>query len=92
MLSCKDATRLVSEHLDRKLPFWRRAGLRLHVLLCRGCSRYTQQIKKIDQAVSSHYRADPASRTRERISDSARERIKASLCSTPSDGDSQRDE
>ena len=59
MLSCKEATRLVSEGLDRQLPFWRRLGLRLHVVMCRGCSRYTRQIKALNQLISDHYAGDP---------------------------------
>lgn len=79
MLSCREATRLVSEKLDRDMPFWRRLGLRLHVLMCRGCSRYTRQVKTLDRVVSEHYRSDPPPAGPECLSDDSLEQIKTSL-------------
>ena len=37
MLSCKEATQLMSQRLDRELPAAQRLGLWLHLLICRGC-------------------------------------------------------
>lgn len=88
MLSCKEATRLVSEKLDRDLPLWRRLGLRLHVLMCRGCSRYTRQVKTLDRVVSEHYRSDPPPAGPECLSDNSLERIKTSLHSVKPDAES----
>jgi hypothetical protein len=42
MMSCKEATLLMSQNLDRRLGLMERIGLRLHVLICIGC-RNTQQ-------------------------------------------------
>ena len=42
--NCKEATRLVSESLDRKLPFHQRIGIRIHLLMCKFCSRYEKQL------------------------------------------------
>ncbi len=61
MLSCKEATRLVSEKLDADLPFWQRLSLRLHVLMCRACSRYTRQVTMLDRTIVEHYRIDQPS-------------------------------
>ena len=44
MFNCKDATRLVSESIDRKLPFHQRIGIRIHLLMCKFCSRYEKQL------------------------------------------------
>jgi hypothetical protein len=41
-LTCKQATELVSQGLDRDLAFGERARLRLHLLICNGC-RATRQ-------------------------------------------------
>jgi hypothetical protein len=79
MLSCKEATRLVSEQLDRELPFWKRFSLRLHVAMCRACSRYMRQVEALDGAVSEHYRSEQPAQVTERLSDDALERIAASL-------------
>lgn len=43
MLSCKEATRLMSETLDRPLSLRERMALRLHTLICSGCQRARQQ-------------------------------------------------
>lgn len=37
MLSCKEATERMSQGMDRTLSFRERTGLRLHLLICRGC-------------------------------------------------------
>lgn len=37
MLSCKEATELISQGMDRRLSLAERMGLRLHLLICRGC-------------------------------------------------------
>ena len=79
MLSCKEATQLVSEGLDRELPFWRRLGLRLHVVMCRGCSRYTRQIKALNRLISDHYAGDPPAEVSEQVSQDAVQHIKSSL-------------
>ena len=89
MLSCKEATRLVSEQLDRKLPFWKRVSLRMHVVLCRGCSRYRRQITTLDRVVADHYRFDEPAETSERLPDNALQRIKSSLRSSASSSDSE---
>lgn len=44
MLSCKDASRLMSEGLDRDLDLSQRTGLRLHLLICSACSRVKTQL------------------------------------------------
>ncbi len=51
---CKTATRLHSASLDRELPWHQRFGLRLHLLLCKWCRRYTQQVTFVQQAVQTH--------------------------------------
>ena len=87
MLSCKEATQLVSEGLDRELPFWRRMGLRLHVVMCRGCSRYTRQIKALNRLISDHYAGDPPAEVSEHVSQDAVQHIKSSLRhATPREG------
>ncbi len=38
MMNCKEATQLMSQGMDHKLSLRERMGLRLHVLICRGCA------------------------------------------------------
>ncbi|NJD36315.1 MAG: zf-HC2 domain-containing protein [Betaproteobacteria bacterium] len=44
MLSCQEATQLMSQEQDRSLTLAERLGLRLHVLICTGCSNYRRQM------------------------------------------------
>lgn len=37
MMNCKEATQLMSQDLDRKLSLVERLGLKLHLLICKGC-------------------------------------------------------
>ena len=79
MLSCKEAARLVSEGLDRKLPFWRRVSLRFHVVMCRGCSRYKRQITALNKLIADHYREASPAEVSEHVSQDAVQHIKSSL-------------
>jgi len=55
MLTCKEATALMSQGLDRKLTFAERFGLRLHVLICRGC-RATERHLEFLRTVTTAWR------------------------------------
>jgi hypothetical protein len=44
MLTCKEVTALVSESLDRRLPIRQRLAMRLHLTMCKLCSRYKRQL------------------------------------------------
>jgi hypothetical protein len=47
MLSCKEVTRIVaSGEIDEQSPF-KRMQLRMHLLMCRHCRRYTAQLRTI---------------------------------------------
>jgi hypothetical protein len=44
MLSCKDATRLMSEAQDRKLGLAERLQLDMHLVICKGCRNFNEQM------------------------------------------------
>jgi hypothetical protein len=44
MMNCKHATQLISQQQDRKLGIMERIGLRLHLLMCSGCTNFNKQI------------------------------------------------
>lgn len=50
MMNCQEATRLMSEALDRPLSAQERFALRLHTMLCRGCNNYGKQMVFIRRA------------------------------------------
>ena len=50
MLSCKESTYLMSAGQDRPLGLRERLALKFHLLMCRGCANYQQQMDFIRQA------------------------------------------
>ena len=51
MLSCKEASRLVSQGLDRDLGLLARLRLRLHLAICEGCTNFKQQMDFLRRAL-----------------------------------------
>lgn len=51
MLTCKDASRLISERQERPLSLRERWGLRMHLWICANCSRFEQQMDLMRQAL-----------------------------------------
>ena len=51
MFNCKDVTRMVSDSMDRNLPFFQRMGIRIHLMMCKLCSRYRRQLYLIRKTV-----------------------------------------
>ena len=45
MPSCKDITHHSSDYLDRHMPWHKRIGYKLHLLMCVNCKRYVEQLK-----------------------------------------------
>src|SRR4051812_22222080 len=52
--SCRDASGLQSEALDKPLSFSKRFGLSLHLLICKWCRRYGKQIGFLRNAAHEH--------------------------------------
>ena len=76
--SCKAAARLLSESLDHKLTWRQQLGLRIHLLLCKWCSRYGKQIAFVHRAV--HSQPDSViMAVSPKLSPEAREQIKKQL-------------
>jgi len=51
MLSCREATRLVSQGLDRELDLGERVSLRVHLAICLGCRRAGRQMEFLRRAM-----------------------------------------
>lgn len=49
-LTCKEATRLCSEELDRDLDLRERLTLRMHLLICTGCTNFRAHMQALRQA------------------------------------------
>lgn len=54
MLSCKEVTRLLSQGEDRPLSFRERVKLRLHLMVCTACTRFSRQLAFMRQALSRY--------------------------------------
>jgi predicted anti-sigma-YlaC factor YlaD len=85
MLSCREATRLLSDSLDRRLPFGRRVRLRIHVLICVACRRYARHIALLNDLVIARLRDEPdqAAPPGFTLSKDARRRIQETLDQFP---------
>lgn len=51
MLTCKDASHLISERQERALGFRERWALRLHLWICASCRRFERQIALLRQVL-----------------------------------------
>lgn len=65
-LPCEEASRLMSDGLDRELSTVERIALRAHLVSCRSCKRFRRHLRVIDEAARSS-REDMPMETRERI-------------------------
>jgi len=53
-LTCRDVTRLLSQGEDRALSFGERLELRVHLLVCRACSRFGRQMRLLRRAMRKY--------------------------------------
>jgi len=79
MLTCKDASRLVSEAQERRLGFRERWGLHLHLWICDNCRRFERQIRLLRQALHTLARREETDTQGPELSPAARERIRKAL-------------
>lgn len=49
MLSCKDVAERASALIDGELSTWDALQIRLHLAMCKGCSRFIEQMRLTDQ-------------------------------------------
>ena len=54
-LSCKEATRLLSQREDRSLSLAERAALHVHLAICRGCRAVGEQIPFLRRALAKYF-------------------------------------
>jgi predicted anti-sigma-YlaC factor YlaD len=80
--NCRLATRLVSESLDRPLDGVEATGLAIHLLGCRKCRRYRDQIRLLENLVKGETETN---QTESKLTPAALERISRQLLSFDSD-------
>ena len=79
MFNCKEVSRMVSESMDRKLPVLQRTGIRIHLLMCKFCSRYRRQLLSLRETIRLHTDQLERDYPHTMLSPEARDRIKLSL-------------
>jgi hypothetical protein len=52
MMSCKEATRLMSQEQDRELTLRERAALKFHTMMCIGCTNYRKHMDFMRKAAA----------------------------------------
>ncbi|QEP42649.1 zf-HC2 domain-containing protein [Ectothiorhodospiraceae bacterium BW-2] len=52
MLNCKQATALISQRQEQRLPSFTHWGLRMHLMMCHNCRRFARQINLLQRALS----------------------------------------
>ncbi len=51
MMTCKEASRLISEGQERPMKLMERWGLRIHLWICDNCRRFERQVRFLRQAL-----------------------------------------
>ncbi len=65
MLTCKQVTRMLSEAQDRPLTLGERISLKMHLLICKGCDNFGQQMRFLRNACRSYPGAVPTKTDRD---------------------------
>lgn len=79
MLTCKDASHLISENQERLLSFRERWGLRMHLWMCVGCRRFQQQMVLLRRAMHKLAQRTGEDAAAADFPTAARERIRKAL-------------
>lgn len=51
MLTCKQASQIISQSLDNPLSWSDRVKLKFHLFMCNACNRFNQQLRLLSGAV-----------------------------------------
>ncbi len=46
VITCREVTEQANDYLENELRFWPRLQFRLHLLACRNCRRYVDQLQR----------------------------------------------
>lgn len=79
IFDCSDISRLVSDSMDRKLSFYQRLGIRIHLMMCRYCARYRKQLFFLRKAIRFHSETAVDEKPSTNLSDESRNRIKRAI-------------
>ena len=80
MLTCRDATELASRAMDQRLPLSNRMALRLHLAICKNCTRFNRQLQEMrrlfrEETAASDDAAGLAPEARQRIESALQKKL-----------------
>ena len=52
MLNCKEVIKLASQRQDAQLPWQTKIRFRMHLLMCKTCTQYVEQLAFIKKSIS----------------------------------------
>jgi hypothetical protein len=76
MPTCKEATELASRAMDCRLPLAERLALKVHLAMCRNCTRFMQQLHEMRRLFRVETAADDGAPG---LTPEARQRIETGL-------------
>lgn len=76
MKTCREATELASRALDERLSLSNRMALRLHLAICKNCTRFNRQLQDMRRLFREETAADDAAVG---LAPEARQRIEREL-------------
>lgn len=79
MLTCKEASVLISEGQDRKLRMHERVGLRMHLWICANCARFDRQMRLMRRVLRSQTNPETMDAQGPDLSAEAHERIRRAM-------------
>ncbi|HSL83294.1 MAG TPA: anti-sigma factor [Thermoanaerobaculia bacterium] len=59
MLTCREVSRAVAADELERAGFWKRLGVSFHLLMCRHCRRYSDQLGAIGRTARELFREVP---------------------------------
>jgi len=79
MLTCKQASQVISQSYDCRLSWRERWDLRIHLFICDACVRFARQMRFIRQAMRRFSREQAEADEQVRLSAEAAARIRQEL-------------
>lgn len=81
MLTCRQASEVISASLNRPLTLRERFSLKLHLLICKYCKQFSQQLQSIRVAIKHMVNATETDETNQ-LTSAAKDRIAKLVANT----------
>ncbi|MBW2178500.1 MAG: zf-HC2 domain-containing protein [Deltaproteobacteria bacterium] len=79
MFHCDEVSQKVSQSMDAVLPFNQRMAVWMHLLMCRYCYRFRQQLMMLRRMSRAVGNGSTCAQTEDMLSHAAKERMKKKL-------------